>query len=1144
MKANENPFVGLNPIENKDRFFGREQEVRKLTELLIAERIVLLYSPSGAGKTSLLMAGLIPKLEKRKFTVHPVIRVGSTVEWADSASAIGRNRYLTSALNCLGVSPPGPGAADGEKDFSDYLGESSCGGNGLQAEVFIFDQFEEILTRDPFDADSKKDFFDQVGLALQDQRRWAVFAMREDYIAGLDPYLNYIPTHFTTTYRLNLLSRDAAIDAIQKTAEDAQEKAGLKNEDADSSQDHTSSGGSEPEPEYFFSYPAAEKLVDNLSEVRAPQAQVMAAGGGSSTTKVRGQYVEPVHLQIACQRLWKNLPDRTTEIKAQDIDDFGNVDTSLEDYYSEEVKRVADKTSGGEQRVIREWFDRQLITRQGLRTQVMLSDAATERLGTQTVYELINSYLVREDKRHDISWLELAHDRLITPVRSNNEKWFKNELSLLELRARAWDEEGRPSSLLFSGEEWEEARKWAEGKKLNERETAFYGECEKVADAEQLMERQERRIDKLKMSLLSVSVAAVLTVTAAAIAIVGASREKNSATAEKNAAVKEKDDARKVVEDARREKDDARKVVEDARKEKDDALSKVEDAREEMDDALRRKVEAEKRVKAANIALSIARADTKIANDKIAQAEKERGEAEEALTKANNDLTEAEENQKKAEKVVFNAQRKVARLDALANANRLSVEARSKLRHDPTDAVNSSLKAIDLLRPYASTDDAEAMQSLQMRLSELQQLLPATLLGATIPDCYPNKPNCKPSNIQSLGFSKDGLRLITASDNGKAYSYDLEGGNLQTPIPIDYPQEISCVAVSRETGQIAVGYFSGDVKIFDQVSRDTPLTAHRHPVHRLLFNADGSLLASASKFWTFSVSELKDPTSSALEPKQRRLYRKPNSLYWAWVLLIKGRTTRLINDFAFISKDDSPPLLMAAREDGKVEVREAISGKEVIITSLFLPHFAKNLLRLNPTQRDKEIIRRKIEVSGSVNKPGDVLLNIATSPNGNWLATAGKDGNIYVWNIQDLWKGRNPFLSLPVTLEGAGAVQSLAFNHESNLFASAGQDGSVRLWELTGSTWEALFDKDTPIIGHEGAINALTFNIDPRQKRLRLATADSKGVTKIWQLPSHEKLRGLQNLINKLDPNISASGDLSPLINEVRQYIGGLLAGR
>ena len=43
--------------------------------LIIAERIVLLHSPSGAGKTSLIQAALIPRLLKNRFQVLPVVRV-------------------------------------------------------------------------------------------------------------------------------------------------------------------------------------------------------------------------------------------------------------------------------------------------------------------------------------------------------------------------------------------------------------------------------------------------------------------------------------------------------------------------------------------------------------------------------------------------------------------------------------------------------------------------------------------------------------------------------------------------------------------------------------------------------------------------------------------------------------------------------------------------------------------------------------------------------------------------------------------------------------------------------------------------------------------------------------------------------------
>ena len=55
--------------------------------------------------------------------------------------------------------------------------------------VLIFDQFEEILTVDPTNLAAKYAFFAQVGAALRNRRRWALFSMREDYVAALDPYL-------------------------------------------------------------------------------------------------------------------------------------------------------------------------------------------------------------------------------------------------------------------------------------------------------------------------------------------------------------------------------------------------------------------------------------------------------------------------------------------------------------------------------------------------------------------------------------------------------------------------------------------------------------------------------------------------------------------------------------------------------------------------------------------------------------------------------------------------------------------------------------------------------------------------------------------------------------------------------------------
>lgn len=60
-----NPYPGPRPFQRGERLYGREREITELFYLLSAERIVLLHSPSGAGKTSLVDAGLVPRLKAR-----------------------------------------------------------------------------------------------------------------------------------------------------------------------------------------------------------------------------------------------------------------------------------------------------------------------------------------------------------------------------------------------------------------------------------------------------------------------------------------------------------------------------------------------------------------------------------------------------------------------------------------------------------------------------------------------------------------------------------------------------------------------------------------------------------------------------------------------------------------------------------------------------------------------------------------------------------------------------------------------------------------------------------------------------------------------------------------------------------------------
>src|SRR5262245_14453144 len=79
--APKTPYVGPRPYERADAavFFGRSGEADELMCRIIANPEVLFYSQSGAGKTSLINARLIPQLEDEGCEILPTVRIRQLV---------------------------------------------------------------------------------------------------------------------------------------------------------------------------------------------------------------------------------------------------------------------------------------------------------------------------------------------------------------------------------------------------------------------------------------------------------------------------------------------------------------------------------------------------------------------------------------------------------------------------------------------------------------------------------------------------------------------------------------------------------------------------------------------------------------------------------------------------------------------------------------------------------------------------------------------------------------------------------------------------------------------------------------------------------------------------------------------------------
>jgi WD40 repeat protein len=476
-----NPYPGPRSFQRGERLYGRERETHQLLDLVIAERIILLYSPSGAGKTSLLQAALIPELEREGFRVMPPMRAGLPVD----SDAQGANRYILSLLQTLEEARPAgqqrpPGELAG-LTLAGYLAQDEPAPDGRQwhGDVLIFDQFEEVLTVDPSDRAGKLAFFEQVGEALRDRNRWALFAMREEFIAALDPYLRPIPTRFDKgrRYRLDLLGPAAARQAMQQPARGA----GIDFTDA-----------------------AAAKLVDDLRTVRVQQPD-------GSTVAALGNVLEPVQLQVVCRRLWDRLRPGDAQIDVDDVQDVGDVDTALRGYYADTVADVAAETEIRE-RTIRQWFDTQLITEQGIRGQVLQRPEHSQGLDNRAIGALVDAHLVRAEQRRGATWFELAHDRLIEPVRADNAAWQEAHLSPFQRQAALWTEAGRPEGLLLGGATLGLAEQWAAAPEqtVEPHEQAFLAASQQARAQAEYRARQARRIRWLTVVLAVIAALAMV----------------------------------------------------------------------------------------------------------------------------------------------------------------------------------------------------------------------------------------------------------------------------------------------------------------------------------------------------------------------------------------------------------------------------------------------------------------------------------------------------------------------------------------------------------------------------------------------------------------------------------------------------------
>ncbi len=269
------PYVGLQPYTEDDRqfFFGREREQRIISSNLYASPLTVVYGASGVGKSSILRAGVVPRLRTAKRTTVVYFN-----QWQDPSFLELLKR------ECLKAAAAGPGKlanVDPQQPLHKFLADLGRASNSTF--VILLDQFEEYFLYHP-EAETDCDFDGEFASAVNQSETQVGFmiSLRDDWLSRLDRFQRRIPNLLGNTYRLDHLTSAAAEEAIRKPLDVYNARSGNG------------------------SMLLEDQLVHEvLGQVRAGELNLSELqGSGQAKGAENGDQIETAFLQLVMTRLW------------------------------------------------------------------------------------------------------------------------------------------------------------------------------------------------------------------------------------------------------------------------------------------------------------------------------------------------------------------------------------------------------------------------------------------------------------------------------------------------------------------------------------------------------------------------------------------------------------------------------------------------------------------------------------------------------------------------------------------------------------------------------------------------------------------------------------------------------------------------
>jgi hypothetical protein len=401
----EHPWLGLDSFSEETRqyFHGREEEIGELSRRVQRKTLSILFGQSGLGKTSILRAGIVPRLRREGFC--PVyVRIdyarespapSQQIKQAIFRATEGMGRWTKS-----GAAIPGESLWEFLHHRDDFLVDAE--GRALTP-LLIFDQFEEIFTLaqdDDFGRKRVAEFVEDLADLVENRAPKSLevmletedsvserfdfnradyrilIALREDYLPHLEGLKGGMPSITQNRMRLARMTGHQALVAVVK--------------------------------------PGGRLVTEEVAE-----SIVRFVSGGA---ELRNAEVEPSLLSLVCRELNNaRISQHRDEISADLL--AGSRETILHEFYE---RSLEDQPPG-----VRRFIEDEMLTESGFRESVaeerVIRAFDQARAEPGALSALVNRRLLRIEERLDLRRVELTHDVLCAVVALSRERRHERE---------------------------------------------------------------------------------------------------------------------------------------------------------------------------------------------------------------------------------------------------------------------------------------------------------------------------------------------------------------------------------------------------------------------------------------------------------------------------------------------------------------------------------------------------------------------------------------------------------------------------------------------------------------------------------------------------------------------------------------------